>query len=170
LPGEIRNRIWEFAIGRHVYNVGNTYDEYMSGEDIRIRRVKNESSTGVALVRVCRQIYAEAALLPYQLGAFCFDSVEAFDWVRKLPKAGMENLTEVHTNWHWHTWDFLMYHETLAHDLAIKSLPALRRIVVKLMGEVFDWELDLVEIGEEKEKFEERIKAERNDVEIIFED
>ena len=164
LPGEIRNRIWEFAIGSQIYFVGDY--RYESGEDIRVTRHKNGLSS-VALLRVCRQIYSEAALLPYQLGVFGFENIETFDWVRKLPKAGMANLTEVRINWD--TWEFVTYHEYSAPELASKSLPGLRRVVVVLDSAPWDWVPVLIGIGEAKEKFEECIRAERNDVEIIFE-
>ncbi|KAL8721886.1 MAG: hypothetical protein Q9225_001522 [Loekoesia sp. 1 TL-2023] len=95
LPSEIRNKIYEYALGgnhlevdyephEHKYKTikkqryrthygGGLYHECAGeGDDI-------PSSLHLGLLRVCRQIYGEAALLPYALNTFVFES----DWVMK---------------------------------------------------------------------------------------
>ncbi|KAG9188772.1 hypothetical protein G6011_07477 [Alternaria panax] len=52
LPAELRNEIYKYALGRHVYPV--------PGDGRKNPRALN-------LVRVCRQIQQEAAFLPYSL-------------------------------------------------------------------------------------------------------
>lgn len=69
LPTEIRQCIWEYAIGSKIFLTK------------KIRRIHSftphdtKLSNGVALLRVCRQIYSETALLPCRLGIFTFDYI-----------------------------------------------------------------------------------------------
>ncbi|KAF7446426.1 hypothetical protein Ptr902_09458 [Pyrenophora tritici-repentis] len=67
LPPEIRNRIWEFALGGMVYRVKNPDSD-------RHRKLapSPKQPAGISLLRVCRQIYAEAAMLPSLLNTISF--------------------------------------------------------------------------------------------------
>ncbi|KNG48701.1 hypothetical protein TW65_04597 [Stemphylium lycopersici] len=82
LPPEIRDMIWSFALGASV---------------LRMKVSKRDSpqrasySTYWSLLRVCRQIYAEAAKLPYLLNTFLFLDIEE---VTRHAKVG--NLRHVH--------------------------------------------------------------------------
>ncbi|EMD94207.1 hypothetical protein COCC4DRAFT_79558 [Bipolaris maydis ATCC 48331] len=63
LPAEVRNMIWEFALGRRLY-------------EIKPRKVYGRRTyprgdpSEVSLLRVCRQIYAEAASIPLRQNTF----------------------------------------------------------------------------------------------------
>jgi hypothetical protein len=65
LPPEIRNRIWEFAL------CGNDIRQVNCGRRSNVFLPKpSERLNTFALLRVCRQIYAETALLPFSGNTF----------------------------------------------------------------------------------------------------
>lgn len=93
LPGEIRNKIYGFVVGGHHIRIGYTPHLHQSktikGEPHRIhvgggffhhlaargkpsRRYQKAQSLHLGLLRVCRQVYGEAALLPYSANMFSF--------------------------------------------------------------------------------------------------
>jgi hypothetical protein len=90
LPPEIRNRIWKYAVG------GNTIKSVDIGlwrGDYRLKLPTSEqlptSEPGhvFALLRTCRQIYAETAVLPYTDNTFSFCSVRSMRYGLKHVKA-----------------------------------------------------------------------------------
>ncbi|CAE7000757.1 hypothetical protein CFE70_001059 [Pyrenophora teres f. teres 0-1] len=81
LPAELRNQIYEYALGGHIFYF---YTE-CSNEYPHDRFFHND----IALVYVCRQLNAETALLPYALNSFIYryygrDSAENFVHQRSL--------------------------------------------------------------------------------------
>ena len=69
LPPEIRNKIWEYALGHNIFKPVR----------IRLRERKfkkawasrlNEPPIGLALLATCRQIYSEAAFMLFNLSTF----------------------------------------------------------------------------------------------------
>ncbi|KAJ4987365.1 hypothetical protein SVAN01_07103 [Stagonosporopsis vannaccii] len=66
----------------------------LRGEDIDCLR--NLSCKCPCPPVVCRQIYAEAALIPFSSNAFRFSRDEAFDWVRHLLTIQQNSMREVH--------------------------------------------------------------------------
>lgn len=73
LPAEIRNRIWTQVLAMEVIYVG---DEFRDNSDY--------TTPALDLLRVCRPIYAEAALLPYSLNAFWFYSIPGLQsWLKQ---------------------------------------------------------------------------------------
>jgi hypothetical protein len=65
LPPEIRNRIWEYTLG------GNDIRQVDYGHRISVFLAKpHEGLNTFALLRVCRQTYAETALLPFSVNTF----------------------------------------------------------------------------------------------------
>jgi hypothetical protein len=93
LPGEIRNRIYEYALGGNTINIG--YQTYHSSyekvvpvfkyhctvfservnpyKDRQNARV-NTSRSFTLLNNICRQLYLETTALPYKLNTIAFDS------------------------------------------------------------------------------------------------
>ncbi|KAH7076356.1 hypothetical protein BKA63DRAFT_564750 [Paraphoma chrysanthemicola] len=81
LPGELRNKIYKFAIGSHYYHIEEVTHSrtekswwvktigraYLSPKD------KTPQSTAFHLPEVCRQIYSETATLAYALNTFIID-------------------------------------------------------------------------------------------------
>ncbi|CAN9366812.1 unnamed protein product [Alternaria alternata] len=61
LPPEIRNVIWKLVLG------GNVYRTWLCG---RLESPSPEPKNVMALLRTCRQVYAEAALMPLTLTIF----------------------------------------------------------------------------------------------------
>ncbi|KAF2118249.1 hypothetical protein BDV96DRAFT_569537 [Lophiotrema nucula] len=96
LPAEIRRMIWKYAVGGHHIYVHDpslrrarypklTYRATLMGFGTHsLPAVPPGFVTPTfSLPKVCRQMYAETALLPYRLNMFAFDAPRIFDvWVR----------------------------------------------------------------------------------------
>jgi hypothetical protein len=89
LPAEVRNRIYEYALGSQTINIGyETYEEeqpvfkYHCTVFSRMTNPFKERqqhyvkiSKGFTLLNnICRQLYLETAVLPYKLSTIAFDS------------------------------------------------------------------------------------------------
>ncbi|KAG9188466.1 hypothetical protein G6011_02389 [Alternaria panax] len=93
LPGEIRNKIWQYAVGYHQVDIHDYYSS-LRRWDIRLthvthpmRRGQNTSSSFVpptfAVLKVCRQMYVETSPMIYRLNNFGFDNLDTFDrWIK----------------------------------------------------------------------------------------
>ncbi|KAL5121361.1 hypothetical protein ACEQ8H_000829 [Pleosporales sp. CAS-2024a] len=94
LPGEIRTKIWQYALGHHRVSMhrvrdGRRYAPIRLG--VSVRPMHATTSLGCSFVcpnfslaRVCRQVYAEAAAFAYSLNTFAFDSYATLDlWAKK---------------------------------------------------------------------------------------
>jgi hypothetical protein len=69
LPPELRGRIWELVFGVSVLRtVYRTYDR--RSKNHRLMPPVTKRKNALALLRACRQIYAETALLPYKSSIF----------------------------------------------------------------------------------------------------
>ena len=97
LPPEIRNRIYNLVLGRerlainyephqHKYKQTNHHRQrvHFGGGlyhylDLNHYRPGARHTLHLGLLRVCRQIYGETALLPYALNEFAFEN----GWVRR---------------------------------------------------------------------------------------
>jgi len=79
LPAELRNQIYKYALGGHIVLLGTTHELVYPRKP---RLYPEEPISHFALLRVCSQIHAEAALLPYSLNIFHFftdpSSINAF--------------------------------------------------------------------------------------------
>jgi hypothetical protein len=68
LPPEIRNSIYRYALG------GNRFSTQLRLVRDELRPILSSPEKNVlAILLVCRQTYAESALLPFQLSVFTFD-------------------------------------------------------------------------------------------------
>ncbi|KAH8733045.1 hypothetical protein GQ44DRAFT_766109 [Phaeosphaeriaceae sp. PMI808] len=95
LPGEIRTKIWKYALGYHKIDIGghNLKRRWLVGRVRDIRPFcaatyfpRNFVRPNFALPRVCRQIYVESSAFIYTLNTFGFDSYTSLDgWVRDRP-------------------------------------------------------------------------------------
>ena len=92
LPSEIRNRMYNVVFGAHRLHIDYRPHEHIrqviEGRRDRIHvpgglyhfaGVGLDQKICIGLLRVCRQTYEEAALLPYTLNTFRFTN----DWVRR---------------------------------------------------------------------------------------
>jgi hypothetical protein len=66
LPAEVRNQIWEFALGGMTFR----QQSLSQSKKILLRNSPRDTKNATALLRVCRQVFAETALLLYQLNNF----------------------------------------------------------------------------------------------------
>ncbi|KAF2253367.1 hypothetical protein BU26DRAFT_400386, partial [Trematosphaeria pertusa] len=73
LPGKIRNAIWEYVVGGTTFDMHVKY-RYKGRYAWRIPDAKaaNTTKNQLSLLRVCRQIYAETAILPFKVNVFKF--------------------------------------------------------------------------------------------------
>jgi hypothetical protein len=74
LPGEIKNQVYEYALG------GKTWTIWRGQDD-----VCNKRKDALALLRVCRQLHADTAALPFKLSIFAHNGDPfAFQrWLRR---------------------------------------------------------------------------------------
>ena len=77
LPGEIRNMIFGWVFRGVEYGLANGYWPY---DEVVRMQIDNQSGRHTFrdfnLLRVCRQVHAETALLPYSLGSFDIPGVD----------------------------------------------------------------------------------------------
>ncbi|KAH7076492.1 hypothetical protein BKA63DRAFT_602284 [Paraphoma chrysanthemicola] len=96
LPPEIRNRIWRFVLG------GMTFRQKFIGRSSKrvLSNKPRDAKNAMAMLRVCRQFYAECAALPYSLNSFSFEynytCMEAFGTaLRRLRAHQRSQINEV---------------------------------------------------------------------------
>ena len=98
LPGELRSKIYGYVLGGHALRIGYSphvrktktikgqrYHVHAGGglfnrlveHEVIDHRYEKALSLHLGLLRVCRQVYGEAALLPYAMNTFTFEN----DWV-----------------------------------------------------------------------------------------
>ena len=58
--------------------------------------VRNWTYQCFALLQSCRQVYAEAAIFPYQFNVFQFWETMDFDWLEERPLFGLNNIRHIH--------------------------------------------------------------------------
>lgn len=89
LPAELRNCIWHYVVG------GQTIRPYLPstehiGEDDKKKLASNSwrpDKHRFSLLRVSRQIYTEAAILPHALSTFSFIGLSDFSaWTKGMPQ------------------------------------------------------------------------------------
>ena len=80
LPGEIRNRIYDFTLGGNTWHIDQR-------RKLTCKTPKAERNDHRALLRVCRQIYNEARLLPWSLSDFqCETKDDLRNWLTNFPR------------------------------------------------------------------------------------
>ncbi len=76
LPPEIRNRIYDLVLGGQMLWISYNFHERHDIIKGRLKKIhtgfKLDQKVQIGFLRVCRQIYGEAALLPYALNKFIF--------------------------------------------------------------------------------------------------
>ncbi|KZM25614.1 uncharacterized protein EKO05_0001866 [Ascochyta rabiei] len=90
LPGEIRDKIWRYALGEHEISIQNLSREEVVSDGYEIRTLHSEALVSPGFVRhtfqlpkVCRQVYVESSHHVYLLNTFTFLSMGAFDrWIK----------------------------------------------------------------------------------------
>ena len=145
LPPEIRNRIWEYSLGHSIFRT----QVFRSGRSHKAKLTPptSEPSVGVALLRCCRQIYSEAALMPIRLNTLAFSNVLHIKKATKLLKAHQrKQITMIRVEVSpYGSWASACCSQFVANTIT-KTLPALKNIEVV----VFDAsEVDMMHTLEE---------------------
>ncbi|KAF2707627.1 hypothetical protein K504DRAFT_383222 [Pleomassaria siparia CBS 279.74] len=79
LPAEIRNHIFSYALGGRMWVI--------LWRSRRSSVVKNREENCLSLLQTCRQVYAETALLPFELGTFrALPQAALQRWLRMRPR------------------------------------------------------------------------------------
>jgi hypothetical protein len=73
LPPEIRNKIWEYTLGHNIFKPVRVRVSIQKFKSKWISR-PDEPQIGLALLATCRQIYSEAAFMPFNLNTFAADT------------------------------------------------------------------------------------------------
>ncbi|KAI8940334.1 hypothetical protein NX059_004027 [Plenodomus lindquistii] len=125
LPAEIRNAIWEFALG------GLLLRPLITSQRGRRRelRVSPAEPNGVSLLCVCRQIYAEAATMPLALSIISCDLWNPVPTMKRLLKPHQhKHVTSVQLEFNGSgsfQWMGITLATIYTHDI-LKLFPALR--------------------------------------------
>jgi hypothetical protein len=96
LPGELRNKIFEYVLGdldlHFTYAYGYQFDV----------RLETHQRNMLGLLFVCRQAHAETALLHYALNTFNFTLTEIFDvknFLQGMSAAQRKAIQRIYTHW-----------------------------------------------------------------------
>lgn len=139
LPAEIRNSIWEYALGGNIRDL--TYfkrDRKRYTEWLIAMSSASFPEHSHALLSTCRQIYAETALLTFSTNEFRFRSKTTFKWTRDLSKVQKDLIHTVHfvrSPWHRYL-DQGEQRFFVAWDFPIDIFPNIKHIVIE-MGETY---------------------------------
>lgn len=94
LPAELRSQIYTYTLSGEIFDIYCWRRYTPFGFATRILKKRRNF---LALLAVCRQLYSETRLLPFQLNAFRFKSQDAFhSWLEKFSLHQREAIREVH--------------------------------------------------------------------------
>ena len=135
LPGELRNKVWEFAMGGQYVKVPPCGEAKGGAVTPRSRlrprasKYKNDKlPSAFHLPEVCRQIYSETATLAYRLNTFIADSslLNYVNWSTRLLPAHRNAISAVEPEASF----FQTWINSRAGSLRQQSFPKLQRIIV----------------------------------------
>ncbi|KAA8616604.1 hypothetical protein PtrSN002B_006901 [Pyrenophora tritici-repentis] len=138
LPGEIRTKIWEYAVGYHQIELCNTdyaTHNWISTELTHVSSPLEVTTSGFvkpkyAVPAVCRQMYVEAAAMVYTLNTFSFDDQDAMDtFIRDRALGQRRLITSVDV-----TVAYFRLYITGARKLFCQTFPRIKRIGVHIMA------------------------------------
>jgi hypothetical protein len=84
LPGEIRNIVYEYALTDGTYDFVQTSLEDTGSARSREFKMTKHKNSGLALLQVCRDIYDDTRLLPFNSNTFRCDTLQTFDRLTTL--------------------------------------------------------------------------------------
>ncbi|KAI4648275.1 hypothetical protein J4E93_004687 [Alternaria ventricosa] len=95
LPAEIRNLIFGYALGGRTFHIShNIYQDVT--KNTNVSKNTSVSKNALALLAVCRQVFAETALLPFSSNTFSAIHPQVFNmWIEDFPSVFAEAVTSV---------------------------------------------------------------------------
>jgi hypothetical protein len=139
----------------------------------RSKWVRNREENALGLLRVCRQIYAETALLPFKEGTFkCYYPADMSTWLMKRSRGRREAIKTLYfANMNRHNaWRAIRWTKQMKRLLSL--LPGLKKIRVAHYGRGLGngyGTLSLEDADEEERVFEARVGMPTKDIEVVFE-
>ncbi|KAF1997467.1 hypothetical protein P154DRAFT_280843 [Amniculicola lignicola CBS 123094] len=105
LPAEIRNAIFKYALTRNSpFRVGKATDLRLESRFLG-GSVSNKKRDCLSLLSVCRQTYAETALLPFRANSFSFGSSHLLrGWIHAQPVAHRKAVANLELKLHYLDW------------------------------------------------------------------
>ena len=133
LPPEIRTDIWKYVLG------GKTFRAIYHSQCTDLFKFLcplSEAHNATALLRTCRQIYAEAALMPLLLNNFCVqDGFSTYYALRNLKPHQRKHITSIRIEVLSVEYDRFTLTEFSNRSVSIsRLLPNLRKICVFVFG------------------------------------
>jgi len=128
MPAEIRNAIWKLVLG------GKVYRSHWKG---RFYPSPTEPKDATALLRTCRQIYSEAAIMPLALTIFSVDNVRAAERsIKKFKPNQRKQITTLQFTVPWPHMDMYLGELCFAvHRSALfRSLSALQELRILVLS------------------------------------
>ncbi|KAF1850674.1 uncharacterized protein K460DRAFT_412336 [Cucurbitaria berberidis CBS 394.84] len=142
LPGEIRNRIYEFALTasriqvrkRYILPPNRTiYLYFDTCKTIKMNdnRPSNNVNLLLGITATCRQVHAEAALLPYTLNTFAIDPAALGELIKILPDHAKDAIKVVRLALSWES--LLAGYRVKGLEHLVK-LTSLEKIILPIKG------------------------------------
>ncbi|KAI4631503.1 uncharacterized protein J4E87_002208 [Alternaria ethzedia] len=122
MPAEIRNKIWKLVLGGKLYE---------SDWTLGFCSPPTEPEDATALLRTCRQIYSETAIMPLALTTFSAETVrEAARSLKKLKPSQRKQITTLQLTVYWHSMptELELFCLGIRHSKHFRSLLALREV------------------------------------------
>jgi hypothetical protein len=168
MPPETRSRIYDYALGVNTFVLLKDDD---TENIINTTKAKN----ALALLAVCRQLYAETALLPFSLNVFSSNSPSTLrSWTSTIQPAYFNNITTLKlvtclfklSN----RFKACSYYFEKPKDWIFSELPSLRHIHLRIIltNCTKDTEKDLrIEFAMDGQLLEHLLAASSKEVEVV---
>jgi hypothetical protein len=110
----------------------NSWEEYTDNWDIT-NQAPDPAQNNFSLLRVCRQLYAETMLVPYQANQICIQSDRHIDWIYQRRAGHQQAIEDISVQRYGHEY-YLFDSDNATSDLVddmkylLETLPNLRRI------------------------------------------
>jgi len=142
MPAEIRNKIWKLVLGGKLYQSDWTLGFYPP----------TEPENATALLRTCRQIYSETAIMPLALTTFSVGSVwEAEKSLKKFKPNLRKQITTLQITVYWPcmTTELMDSCVAVCHSKLLVSLLTLQELQILVYS--------VPDLGVTREKVEEAV-------------
>ncbi|KAF1360511.1 hypothetical protein EJ07DRAFT_177226 [Lizonia empirigonia] len=132
LPPEIRNRIWDYTLGHNTFRARPGC--YRSRRIPRLTLAPDEPGINVAILRSCRQIYSETALMPVQLNTLAFSVIgDIVSVARRLKLHQRKQITTIRFEVSDFNWErFCSWEPKIIENVLARTFPAVNHIEVEV--------------------------------------